>query len=89
MHIRNMENETLILFNDAEPTAEIYTFNVAFKRKLAALCQMRPDAAKLTRDDGNGALTFTVPKKWVKVYANRILTDEQKAKAASHLRKRI
>lgn len=78
MSLSRVEQETIILFNEAEATASVYTYNGALKRKLSGLCEARPEEARQTKDDGRGGLTFTVPKRWIKVNAGPILTDEQR-----------
>ena len=58
MSISRLEQETVINFNEAEPTATIYTHNGALTRKLEALADQRPEEAKRGRifpDGGNGA----------------------------------
>ena len=90
MSLSKIEQETIILFNEAEATASVYTYNGALKRKLAGLCSTRPKEAQQTKDDGCGGLTFEVPKRWVKVNAGPVYTEEQRqamkerAKAISH-----
>ncbi len=83
------EQETIILFNEAEPTATVYTYNGALKRKISGLCDTRPQEARQTKDDGQGGLTFEVPKRWVKVKASTILTDEERARRASAIKARF
>ena len=77
MSISKIEQETVILFNEAEASASVYTYNGALKRKLTGLCHTRPKA-RLTKDDGRGGLTFEVPKRWVKVNAGPVYTEEQR-----------
>lgn len=78
MSLSRIEQETVILFNEADALASIYTYNGALKRKLSGLCAARPDEAKQIKDDGQGGLTFEVPKRWIKITASRILTEEQR-----------
>lgn len=54
-----IEKETIILFNEAESEAEIYTYN----RKLINRLKKHPAVAKLKRKDDSGAYTFVLPKK--------------------------
>ncbi len=89
MNIPRYEQETIITFNEAEQTATIYTYKGEFKRKLITLSVDRPDEVKRTADDGHGGLTFTIPKKWIKVNASRILSDEEKAAKAEAARKNL
>ena len=90
MSISRIEQETVILFNEADASASVYTYNGALKRKLTGLCHTRPTEARLTKDDERGGLTFEVPKRWIKVNAGPVYTEEQRqamkerAKAISH-----
>lgn len=79
MSLTLYEQETIILFNEAEKTASVYTHNRAFLRKLEKLAEDRPDDCRLKRKDPeNRAAEYIVPKKWIKINAPRCLTDEQK-----------
>jgi hypothetical protein len=81
------EQETVIVFNEAENTAHITTFNGALIRKLTALCESRPNEATVNGPSSINEYIFNVPKKWIKVNASLILSDEQK-KALSERGKR-
>lgn len=89
MSISRIEQETVILFNEAEASASVYTYNGTLKRKLSGLCSTRPEEARQTKDDGRGGLTFEVPKRWVKVNAGMILTEEQRRTRAEAARARF
>lgn len=79
MNLTLQEQETIILFNEAEKTASVYTHNRAFLRKLEKLAQDRPEDCKLKRSDTESrAAEYIVPKRWIKINAPRCLTDEQK-----------
>lgn len=73
-----LEQETIINFNEAEPTATIYTHNGALTRKLEALADQRPEEAKRGRIFPDGGREYIVPKRWVKVNAGLILTQEER-----------
>lgn len=73
-----LEQETIINFNEAEPTATIYTHNGALTRKLEALADQRPAEAKRGRIFSDGGREYIVPKRWVKVNAGPILTKEER-----------
>ena len=78
MSLSRVEQETIIRFDEAEATASVYTYNGALKRKLSGLCATRPTEARQTKDDGRGGLTFEVPKRWIKVNAGPVYTEEQR-----------
>jgi len=73
----NWERETIIIFNEAEPTADIVTFNKSMIRKLSALCESRPNDASESKTEAQGCRSFTVPKKWIKVNAGMNLSEGQ------------
>lgn len=87
MRISRLEQETTINFNEAESTATIYTHNGALTRKLERLADQRPDEAKRGRVFPDGGREYTVPKRWVRVNASRILTEEQRADIAARFKR--
>lgn len=87
-----LEQETIINFNEAEATATIYTHNAALCRKLEALADQRPEEAKRGRVFKDGGREYIIPKRWVKVNAGPMYTDEQRramAERAKTLRRAI
>lgn len=79
MGLSNYERETVILFNEADREAGIFTYNEALKKQLGALCESHPGQVRRTEDNGCGGLTFALPKKWLKITPPRILSEAQKA----------
>lgn len=85
VNLSNYERETIINFNEAEPTANVYTCNRRLQNKLNKLIGVNPDISELRKD--NEAVTYRVPKNWIKVSPPRQVnyTDEQKAAMAERL----
>ena len=81
--LSNYERETIINFNEAEPTAGIYTHNVALRNKLLKLSQTEPDL-KVIRH-GEDMLEVEVPKKWIKVSPPKKLSEETRRKMTDRL----
>ena len=79
MRLSNMEKETIINYNQAERTANIYTHNPALKAQLQELCWMYPDQVRQTAAHDWGGLTFELPKKWLRVKPPRVLSPAQRA----------
>lgn len=73
-----LEQETIINFNEAEAEANVYTHNAALCRKLEALAGQRPEEVKRGRVFKNGGREYVIPKRWVKVNAGPILTEEER-----------
>ena len=81
MNLSRIEQETIINYNEAEATASVYTHKKSLQKKLSTLAEQRPNDCKLLRTSHDGlAMEFEIPKRWVKVNASKILTDEQKEK---------
>lgn len=62
MKLTAIEKETIVLFNEQEDTAEIYTHNVKLKNRLLRFVEKRPDLASC-KDSGHDSVTVVVPKK--------------------------
>ncbi len=87
MHLTNVEKETIICFNEAEPAAEIFTYRPSLIRQLDGLAEERPTEATRVKANAEGGVTFTVPKAWVKIKPKRIMSDAQKEAAAKAIAK--
>lgn len=61
MKLTKLEKETIILFNEQDDTAEIYTHNVKLKNRFHAFTKKYPELIS------KNGLTFTVPKKLLTV----------------------
>jgi len=72
-----IERETIILFNEAEPTAEIEAHNKVMKRRLENIRRGHPESITLIRRD-KYADTYAFPKKWIKIIPPRRATEKQR-----------
>jgi ribosome biogenesis GTPase A len=83
MRIAEYEKETIILFNEADPMAEIYTHNKAWQQHLEKKLGLEPIAT-----NSQGGKTYAIDKKRVKPpKAPKKLSEEAKAKLAERLAK--
>lgn len=78
MKLSNLEKETIILWNEAEREAEIYTHSPALQKQLRDLCGQYPEQVHLTREGPYGSITVRLPKKWLRVVPPRILSPAQR-----------
>ena len=78
MRLTKYEQETIILFNESESAATAYTYNTGLQNTLNSLCQSHPEQVTQTGDNGYGGLTYSLPKKWVKIAPPRVLSEAQK-----------
>lgn len=56
------EKETIILTNEADGFYEVYTFNSALKKKLAAYARKHPDLCSMKETTREGSSTYVVDK---------------------------
>lgn len=63
------EKETIISYNQAEPTATIFTYHPALIRKLDRLCAACDGYRCLQRGEAEGApyAEYEIPKKYVSI----------------------
>lgn len=81
------ERETILLFNEAEDTATIYTFNTDLKRRLAKFADSHPELCRMTVDDTEyGSVTYEIQKSRVSI---RLIApySKERRKAASEYAK--
>lgn len=52
------EKETIILFNEGEDTANIYTYNASLRKRLALFSKKHPDLCKLEKSHEQGGVTY-------------------------------
>lgn len=74
------EKETQINWNNAEQDARIYTYDSRIIRRLK-------DLGVDVKVDESGLVEAKIPKKWVKINAPRVLSDEQKQRLSEQLQK--
>ena len=84
MKLTAIEQETIILYNQAEATAEVETYDVRLLEKLNRPAEKYPDQIQKT-----GERRFTVPKRCVSVRepysAERRKAASERAKAAGYM----
>ena len=84
-NLSNYERETIILYNNEEDMASVYTYHRALQNKLNKLVGVNPDISIKRQDEEY--TEYILPKKWIKVSPPRQVnyTDEQKAAMAERL----
>lgn len=88
MRLSSVEKETIITFNEAETTADVYTHNKALKRQLDEYAEQRPEQCqRIGTSHAGQAAEYTIPKSWIKVKPPRIASEAQKAAARAALEK--
>lgn len=75
--LTNAERETIINYNNADATANVYSLNQPMRRRILALAEEYPEDVKITRLEDD-SIEAEIPKGWVKIRPPRKLTDEQR-----------
>lgn len=82
-----LEKETIINFNEAEDTAQIYTFNAALKQRLSSFSQQHPELCQLVRQSKDGGVTYCVEKSRLSIRLIQPISEEQREKRSENMRK--
>lgn len=78
------EKETIVLFNEAENIANIYTYNTALKNRLAKFSKENPNCAKLIIEYPCGAVEYEIDKKRLSIRFTSPYSEERRAKARKY-----
>ena len=85
MHLTNLEKETIILFNEAEDTAEVETFNA---RLLGQLRKVESCEGVVQKESEKGYGVYIVPKTMITIHKpyKKNLTVEQRQAMREHMK---
>ena len=67
MKLSSYERESIILFNEAEDFAEVYTHNADLKKRLKMLAKENPDDCSFTGKNSCGGHFYRVSKRLVHI----------------------
>ena len=67
MRLSDYEKETIILFNEAEDDAEIYTYNSELKDRLKKIASAFPEDVQLMNNHRSGGRTYRVSKRLIHI----------------------
>ena len=82
------ERETIVIFNEAEDIATIYTFNRGLKKRLAAFAEKYPDLCRMTVNDAvYGSVTYEIQKSRISVRLIAPYSEERRRAASEHAKK--
>ena len=86
MKLTKYEKETIILFNEAEDTASIYTYNAGLKKRLAAFSRKYPDLFHLEKSSDLGGVTYLMDKSRLSIRFLPPYSEERRRKASEYAR---
>lgn len=67
MKLSKYEMESIILYNEEESTASVYTHDAKLIAKLKRLSEKYPDRIYVERKENSGAVSYIVPKSCVSI----------------------
>ena len=85
--LSNVEKETIIIFNDSEKTASVYTCNKSLKNKLDRFCSEEKEFTIIREDEYSK--TYMVPKKCVKIFKPPKFTEEERERMSLRAKERF
>ena len=79
------ERETIVVFNEADDIATIYTFNTGLKKRLAAFADKYPHLCQQTVDDAvYGSVTYEIQKARVSIRLVAPYSEERRRAASKY-----
>ena len=84
--LTKIEKETIILFNEGESTASIYTYNASLKKRLAAFSKKYPDLCQLEKPEHLGGVSYLIDKSRLSIRLQPPYSEERRQKASQYAR---
>ena len=86
MKVAKGERETIIVFNEAEKEASIYTFNTDLKKRLAEFAKRFPQLARPGRSFSEGAVEYVIDKSRLSIRFTAPYSEERRKAASEYAR---
>lgn len=87
--LTKIEKETIILFNEGESTASIYTYNAGLKKRLAAFSKKYPDLCQMEKPEHLGGVSYLIDKSRLSIRLQPPYSEERRQKASQYARKMV
>ena len=81
------EKETIILFNEGEDRAKIYTYNAGLRKRLATFSKKYPDLCRLEKNCEQGGVTYILDKSRLAIRLQAPYSEERRQKASEYAKK--
>lgn len=78
------EKETIILFNEGEDEASIYTYNAGLRKRLAAFSKKHPDLCRMEKSCDQGGVSYVLDKSRLSIRLLPPLSEERRRKISEH-----
>lgn len=86
MPLSMVERETIILFNEGEKTAEVFTNNDKLRKKLEQAASRHPEIYHLKSTDQYGGVTYIFPKKRLDIRFREPISEERHKRLSNHMK---
>ena len=81
MTLTKIEKETIILFNEGEQEASIYTYNASLRKRLALFSKQHPELCRMERSFDQGGVSYVLDKSRLSVRLIVPYSEERRQKA--------
>ena len=78
------EKETIILFNECEDAASIYTFNAGLKKRLAMFAKKYPTLCRQEKAHEQGGVSYVLDKSRLSIRLQPPMSEERRRKASEN-----
>ena len=78
------EKETIVLFNEGEDTASIYTYNAGLRRPLENFSKKYPDLCRLEKSCEQGGVSYVLEKSRLSIRLQPPMSEERRQKASEY-----
>ena len=86
MSITKAEKETVILFDEADARAEVYTGNTKLKNRLARAACKHPQTYVLKYQNFDGGVSYEFPKRYLTVMFREPISDTDRERCKANCR---
>ena len=76
--------ETIVLFNEGEDTASIYTYNAGLRKRLANFSKKYPDLCRLEKSCDQGGVSYVLDKSRLSIRLQPPMSEERRKKASEN-----
>lgn len=87
MKLSKYEKETIVLFNEGEREASVYTYNADLKRHLVTFAKKHPDLCRLKNRIAEGSVTYLLDKSRLSIRLLPPYSVERRKAASEHAKK--
>ena len=78
------EKETIVLFNEGEDTASIFTYTAGLRRRLENFSKKYPDLCRLEKSCEQGGVSYVLEKSRLSIRLQPPMSEERRQKASEY-----